>query len=66
MAETLVCNEELRQIKRKVSEEQLAIPESAKPAGEASFQSTRDTKKIFFDDNDHSKFVALGANLSPK
>ena len=42
------------------------MPESAKPDSELSFQSGRDTKKIFFDENDHSKFVTVGANLDPK
>ena len=62
----MVCNEEMRQFKRKISEEQLEVPESAKPAGESSFQSGRDTNKIYFDENDESKFVTVGANLDPK
>ena len=57
----MVCNEEMRQFKRKAIEEKLEIPESAKPDGEASFQSGRDTKKIFFDENDKSKFITVGA-----
>ena len=66
VTETLVCDEEMRQFKRKVSKEQPAVPESAKPAGEASFQSARGTNKLYFDDNDRSKFVTVGANLDPK
>ena len=34
VAKTMVCNEEMRQFKRKVSEEQPEVPESAKPDGE--------------------------------
>ena len=37
VAETMMCNEEMRQFKRKISEEQPEVPESAKPAGESSF-----------------------------
>ena len=66
VAETMVCNEEIRQFKRKFSEEQPAVPESAKPAREASFQSARNTKKIYFDESDHTKFVTMGANLDTK
>ena len=66
VAETMVCNEEMRQFKRKASEEKLEIPESAKPDSESNFQAARDTKKIYFDENDKSKFVAVGANLDPK
>ena len=42
------------------------MPESVKTIGETSFQSGRDTKKIYFDDNDKSKFVVVGTNLDPK
>ena len=56
----------MKQFKRKANEEKLEIPESAKPAGESSFQAARDTKKIYFDDNDKSKFVTVGANLDGK
>ena len=66
VAETMVCNEEMKQFKRKASEEKLEIPESVKPAGELNFQAARDTKKIYFKDSDKSKFVTVGASLDPK
>ena len=66
VAETIVCNEEMRQFKRKVSEEQPEVPELAKPNGESSFQSGRDSKRIYFDESDKSKFVTVGANLDHK
>ena len=62
----MVCNEEMRQFKRKASEEKLEIPESAKADSESNFQAARDTKKIYFDDSDKSKFVVVGASLDPK
>ena len=66
VAETMVCDEEMRQFNRKASEEKMEIPESAKPASESNFQAARDTKKIYFNDSDKSKFVTVGANLDPK
>ena len=66
VAETMICNEELKQFKCKASEEQQGLPESVKADGETSFQSARDTKKIYFDENDKSKFVIVGANLDSK
>ena len=42
------------------------MPESAKPASESNFQAARDTKKIYFDENDKSKFVTVGASLGEK
>ena len=62
----MVCNEEMKQFKRKANEEKLEMPESAKPATESSFQAARDTKKIYFDESDKSKFVTVGASLDPK
>ena len=47
-------------------EEKLEMPESAKPATESNFQAARDTKKIYFDESDKSKFVVVGANLDEK
>ena len=66
VAETMICNEEMRHFKRKANEEQQGVPESVKADGESSFQSARETKKIYFDGNDKSKFVAVGANLDSK
>ena len=62
----MVCNEEMKQFKRKASEEQQGLPESVKADGETSFQAARDTKKIYFDESDKSKFVTVGANLGEK
>ena len=42
------------------------MPESVKADGESSFQSARDTKRIYFNKNDKSKFVIVGANLDRK
>ena len=39
VAETMVCNEEMKQFKRKASEEHQGLPESVKADGESSFQS---------------------------
>ena len=66
VAVAMVCNEEMRHFKRKALEEQQAMPESVKADGEASFQSARDTKRIYFDENDKSKFIHVGANLDRK
>ena len=63
VAETMVCNEEMKQFKRKANEEKQEIPESVKPAGELNFQAARDTKKAYFDESDKSKFVTVGASL---
>ena len=40
MAETLVCSEELRQLKRKISEELPEVPESASPTNRKVSSST--------------------------
>ena len=66
VAETMICNEEMRQFKRKGIEEQQGVPESVKADGESSFLSAQDSKKIYFDENDKSKFVTVGANLDRK
>ena len=66
VAETMVCNEEMKQFKRKANEEKQEIPESVKPAGELNFQAARDTKKAYFDESDKSKFVTVGASLGEK
>ena len=66
VAETMVCNEEMKQFKRKANEESQGIPESVKPAGELNFQLARDTKKAYFNESDKSKFVIVGANLGEK
>ena len=66
LAETMICNEEMRHFKCKAIKEQQGVPESVKADGESSFQSARDTKKIYFNENDKSKFVTVGANLDPK
>ena len=66
VAETMICNEEMKQFKRKASKEQQGLPESVKTDGKTSFQLARDTNKIYFDENDKSKFVTVGANLDSK
>ena len=62
----MVCSEEMKQFKRKASEEKLEMSESAKPATKSNFQAARDTKKIYFDESDKSKFVTVGASLGKK
>ena len=67
LAESLVCAEELRQIKRDISLEQPDVPAAKRQAGEAQFQAAKDTKKIPLDaDEPTKKFLTIGAGLTNK
>ncbi|XP_020165176.1 uncharacterized protein [Aegilops tauschii subsp. strangulata] len=71
LAESLVIDEERRQLDRLVAlaNETPVVPASAKePAGEASFQLSKETKKVKLnlEDPSCSKYVIIGTRLDSK
>ena len=67
LAESLVADEEFKEIRRAVAAEHPAAPDAKKQAGETQFQAKKDSKQVMLDaSKPDGKFLTIGNTLSDK